>query len=143
MLTRGRILDLIPHAGAMCLLDHVVEWDQSGIHCRSDSRAGPSHPLRHDDRVAMVHLIEYGAQAAALHAGLMAREAGVEAVAGGYLAGLRDVVLTEQQIDVAAAVLDVYARQQAGGPQGMIYHFEVMSAGVSHCSGRLTVMNTT
>lgn len=140
MLTRAQILDLIPHGAAMCLLDQVLEWNQVGIHCRSDSRHGQPHPLRHGGRVAAVNLIEYGAQAAAVHGGLLARAAGAT-IMGGYLAGLRDVMLSGQHVDVATAALDVYAEQQAGGPQGMIYRFEVASAGVTQCRGRLTIMS--
>ena len=36
-LTRAKIAGLIPHAGAMCLLDGVVQWDANRISCVSRS----------------------------------------------------------------------------------------------------------
>ena len=34
-LTKAEIAALIPHAGAMCLLDRVVHWDAEKIRCTS------------------------------------------------------------------------------------------------------------
>ena len=67
---------LIPHQGAMCLLDDVVAWDDQRIHARSDSHRRDDNPLRSDGRLRAVHLCEYGAQAMAVHGGLVARAAG-------------------------------------------------------------------
>lgn len=144
MLTREQILGLIPHDGAMCLLDHVTEWDQSGIRCSSRSHLdGHSHPLWRGNGVAAVHLIEYGAQTAAVHAGLLADESTEPAARGGYLAGLRNIEFTECRIDTITTALDIRAYREMGGPQGMIYRFAISSAGVTQCSGRLTIMGAT
>ena len=43
-LGRDEILALIPHGGAMCLLDVLLNWDADHITCLSH-RAG--NPLRH------------------------------------------------------------------------------------------------
>lgn len=138
-LTRDRIQALIPHAGAMCLLDAVLEWDLAGIRCRAESHRGHDHPLRREGRLAAVHLIEYAAQAAAAHTALLTREQGA-APTGGVIAGLRDVVLAETRIDTVAAPLEIEACRSLGGPQGMIYRFTVRSAGALLASGRLTIM---
>lgn len=125
----------------MCLLDHVIQWDEAQIQCRSNSHhQGNSHPLWNADGVAAVHLIEYAAQAAAVHGGLVARDAGQQAAAG-FLAGVRQVTLARQRIDDIASALDIRAYRKMVGPQGLIYDFEVASAGERHCSGRLTVMH--
>ena len=46
MLTRARILELIPHQGTMCLLDEVTAWSDATITCRTRSHLSPDNPLR-------------------------------------------------------------------------------------------------
>lgn len=141
-LTRAQIMALMPHAGAMCLLDGVVDWDADHILCRSERfHCDHAHPLRHNGRLAGVTLAEYGAQAAAAHAGLFAQQAGQGQArqTGGFLAGLRDVQLPVESVDCINTALDIHAWREVGGPQGMIYRFEVASAGVVRATGRLTI----
>lgn len=143
-LNRAQILALIPHDGAMCLLDSVVDWDDACIHCRSDTlHQAHAHPLRHAGGVAAVHLIEYGAQAAAVHGGLLASQSEERPRSGGVLASLRDVVLSEKRVDAIGAPLDIHAYREMGGVQGMVYRFVVESAGTLRSSGRLTIMGFT
>lgn len=66
---------LIPHQGSMCLLDSVAHWDDVRIHARSGSHARDDNPLRRDGRLRALHLCEYGAQAMAVHGGLLAQAA--------------------------------------------------------------------
>lgn len=140
-LTREQIRALIPHAGAMCLLDSVIEWDHAGIHCRSESHRREHHPLRRNGCVAAVHLVEYAAQAAAVHAGLLARESGDGPPPGGFLAGVREVELAEQSVDSVMTPLDIRVHRQLGGAQGVIYRFVVDSAGAVQSSGQLTIVS--
>ena len=74
----------------MCLLDEIVAWDENAIHARSRSHQRTDNPLRSDDCLRAVHLCEYGAQAMAVHGGLLARAAGGSA-APGFLVSLRAV----------------------------------------------------
>ena len=39
------IAALIPHSGSMCLLDRVVEYDETQIHCRTGSHRDAANPL--------------------------------------------------------------------------------------------------
>ena len=89
---RALIAELIPHQGAMSLLDRVDSWNASSIVAGSMTHRATDHPLRHNGYLRAVHLCEYGAQAAALHGGLLARAAGSVAQPG-YLVSLRDVTL--------------------------------------------------
>jgi len=52
--TREEIAGLIPHAGAMCLLDGVLQWDESRIRCVSRSHQAPDNPMRDGGRLAAV-----------------------------------------------------------------------------------------
>ena len=76
---RALIAQLIPHQGAMSLLDQIVSWDESNIVATAATHRSTEHPLRDHGRLRAVHLCEYGAQAAALHGGLIARAAGARA----------------------------------------------------------------
>ena len=102
MIGRDEIQSLIPHQGAMCLWDEVVEWDASHIRLRARNHRDPLHPLRSGDRLHAVHLCEYGAQAMAVHGGLRAQQAGGVARPG-LLVALRDVRLHVMRIDDRAS----------------------------------------
>src|SRR5438132_13832829 len=90
---KAEIRTLIPHAGLMCLLDRVLRWDDESVVCVSETHRDPANPLRRHVRLSAVHAVEYGAQAAAVHAALRAQSAGVTPPAS-YLAALRDVHLS-------------------------------------------------
>ena len=72
-LGREAIEALVPHKHAMCLWDAVLAWDAERIVLRSDGHRDPGHPLRSGGRLRALHLCEYGAQAMAVHGGLLAR----------------------------------------------------------------------
>ncbi len=132
---------LIPHQGAMCLLDEVVAWDANAIHARSRSHARADNPLRSDGRLRAVHLCEYGAQAMAVHGGLLARAAGGTA-APGLLVSLRAVELRVERIDDLAGALDVHAEKLAGSDASWQYAFRIEHAGVVLAQGRAAVLAT-
>jgi predicted hotdog family 3-hydroxylacyl-ACP dehydratase len=130
---------LIPHQGSMCLLDEVMGWTDDAIHMRSVSHTDPDHPLRSDDRLRALHLCEYGAQAMAVHGGLLARAAGGIA-APGFLVSLRAVELHVDRVDDLAGFIDVYAERLLGGEGSWQYAFRVEHAGVLLARGRAAVM---
>jgi predicted hotdog family 3-hydroxylacyl-ACP dehydratase len=132
--------ELIPHRGAMCLLDAVVACDDARIHLRAVSHRDPGNPLRSDDRLRAVHLCEYGAQAMAVHGGLLARRNG-NVAAPGLLVALRGVQLHVERIDDLAGALDVHAEQLAAGAGGWQYAFRVEHAGRVLAAGRAMVMS--
>ena len=130
---------LIPHAGAMCLLDYVAAWDATSIHARSASHLRVDNPLRSDGRLRALHLCEYGAQAMAVHGGLLARAAGGTAMPG-YLVSLRDVDLRVARVDDLDGLLDVHAQRLLGGEGSWQYAFRVEHAGTTLASGRADVI---
>ena len=73
VLSRDAIAALIPHQGAMCLLEEVLSCDDDGIVCRAVSHRDAAHPLRDDGILPAVCGIEYAAQAMAVHGALMDR----------------------------------------------------------------------
>jgi predicted hotdog family 3-hydroxylacyl-ACP dehydratase len=133
---------LIPHKGTMCLLDEVIAWDANAIHARSRSHRRGDHPLRSDGRLRAVHLAEYGAQAMAVHGGLLARDAGGVA-APGLLVSLRAVELLVERVDDLAGALDVHAEKLVGSDASWQYAFRVEHEGVVLARGRAAVLATT
>ena len=136
---RELIAELIPHQGAMSLLDRVDSWNASTIVAGSTTHRATDHPLRHNGYLRAVHLCEYGAQAAALHGGLIARAAGTVAEPG-YLVSLRDVTLSRSRIDDLPGELQIRAElllQDSGSWQ---YRFAASHAGTPLASGRLAII---
>jgi len=131
---------LLPHAGAMCLLDAVEAWDATAIHAVSIGHARPDHPLRSGTGLHAVHLAEYGAQAMALHGALLARAGGGEAVRPGMLVSLRDVRLAEAFVDATGGRLEVRAERLYADAAGAQYAFRVAQAGRVLASGRAAAM---
>jgi predicted hotdog family 3-hydroxylacyl-ACP dehydratase len=138
-LDRAGIAGLIPHAGRMCLLDAVESWSAAEIRCVSDTHRDPANPLRRDGILAAVHLVEYGAQAMAVHGGLAERAAGGTPKPG-LLVALRDVKLEVARIDDIAAPLTVTAKRLVANAGGWLYGFEVEAAGRRLASGRVSVI---
>jgi predicted hotdog family 3-hydroxylacyl-ACP dehydratase len=139
MIERAAIEAMIPHKGAMCLWDAVVDWDDRRIRLRSDGHLDPAHPLRSDDRLRAVHLCEYGAQAMAVHGGLRGAAAGGEPKVG-FLVALRDVQLHVARIDDLADALECEAELLAESAASQQYGFRIMHAGSVVAEGRAAVM---
>jgi predicted hotdog family 3-hydroxylacyl-ACP dehydratase len=141
MLPKTDWAQLIPHAGSMCLLDAVVAWDERTIHAVSAGHARADHPLRSANGLHAVHLAEYGAQAMALHAGLLARSGGTRTGRPGRLVSLRDVQLFEEYVDDLDGRLDVHAECLYAGDDGAQYAFRVEHRGRLLTSGRAAVIH--
>jgi predicted hotdog family 3-hydroxylacyl-ACP dehydratase len=139
--TRAQIAGLIPHSGAMCLLDGVVEWDANRIRCMSRSHRAMDNPLRTDGRLPAVCGVEYAAQAMAVHGGLTGKFGGRPRA--GYLASLRDVVCRRERLDDLEGDLLVEAEQVAGDGAHVIYRFRLRVGEVEVLSGQaLVVLDT-
>lgn len=137
--TRAEIEQLIPHAGGMCLLERVLAFDDSGLHAQSEAHRDPAHPLRRDGRLSALHLCEYGAQAMAVHGGLLAAREGRTAPPG-LLVSLRGVELGRTFIDDLPGPLDVYALDVADSGAGWQCSFRIEHAGEVLATGRASVL---
>jgi len=141
-LDRAGIARRIPHSGRMCLLDRLAAWDAGAIHCTTATHAQPDNPLRTASGLLSPNLIEYAAQAMALHGGLLAAE-GSEPSAG-FLASARNVRLSVARIDDIAGELQVHAQRLTGDQSQVLYQFAVEdAAGRLLAEGRaVVVLNT-
>jgi len=137
VLDRARIAEMIPHAGAMCLLDAVVAWDGKTIACLATSHRVPDNPLAVGGRLYAVCGVEYASQAMAVHGGLIR---GGRAPAAGYLASLRDVTCAVERLDVLAGDLLVSAELMMADDTRVIYRFDLSCDARPVMSGRAAVV---
>jgi predicted hotdog family 3-hydroxylacyl-ACP dehydratase len=135
-------IERIPHAGAMRLLDVVHDWNDTHIHATGERHRPHDHPLRSEGGLHAVHLAEYGAQAVAVHAALMAAASGDTRTRQGRLVSLRDVQLMAEYVDLAAAPLDVHAECLIADERGAQYAFKVVQRAQLLAAGRVAVMHT-
>jgi predicted hotdog family 3-hydroxylacyl-ACP dehydratase len=123
---KSDIAQRIPHEGAMCLLDGVLEWNAETIRCRATSH------------LYAISGVEYASQAMAMHGALSGSVTGRPRA--GYLASLRDVVCHRAWLDESAAELIVTAQRVMGDESRVVYGFSVVAGGTEIVAGRATVV---
>lgn len=139
MIGHDEICAMIPHAGSMCLLDSVEQWDEQSIVCQSRSHTLKSNPLRKNHQLSAVHAIEYGAQAMAVHGCLLARARG-ETLKPGYLAALKEVQLHLSRLDDLGEPLIISAQQLIAAGGNLMYTVSIRCADQEVASARATVV---
>jgi predicted hotdog family 3-hydroxylacyl-ACP dehydratase len=138
-ISREQILTLLPHAGAMCLLDAVLRWDAASVRCLSRRYRDPDNPMRRaDGALGPACGIEIAAQAMAVHGRLSAGNAGPPV--RGYLVSLRDVQLHAGRLDAAEGDLVIDAERLLGDAHGATYRFCLTRQGAECLAGRATVV---
>ena len=139
MIERSQIATLIPHAGAMCLLDKVVSWDAGAIRCVTTRHRTSDNPLRRaDGKIGGICAVEFAAQAMALHGRLAADTS--DAPKPGFLASVRDVRLHTPFLDEVVGEIVIDAALLMGDGRGATYSFTLSTALDKLASGRATVI---
>jgi predicted hotdog family 3-hydroxylacyl-ACP dehydratase len=138
LIDKSVIANMIPHAGPMCLLEGVLEWDAKSIRCASRNHRDPNHPLRAGDRLPALAAIEYAAQAMAVHGGLSA--SAQSKPRAGYLASVRDVICRRERLDDLDGYLVIDATRILGDESRVVYEFSVRVGEVDVLSGRATAI---
>lgn len=135
-MTETAIADRLPHAGAMVLIESVLEHGESHIICRT--RTGPldEHPLARNGRLPATALAEYGAQAMAVHGSLLGGDAPPRP---GRLVALPELSLACAALEEPAE-LTIHAERLGGTAAGESYRFSVSSKERMLARGRATVM---
>jgi len=139
ILDRAALAALLPHAGAMCLLDAVESCDRQRIVCTTMQHRNPHNPLAVDGRLGCVQGIEFAAQAMAIHGALVAFPAGVRPAVG-WLGRIRDCVLHWDRIDTHAGSLRVSATRVAAAGGALMYGFAIDAGHVRVIAGTATVV---
>jgi len=122
-LGKAQIAGMIPHAGAMCLLDEVAQWDAATIRCIARGHRDAGNPLRAGAELPALCGIEYAAQAMAVHGRLSAVLS--ETPRAGYLASVRDVVCHAPRLDDLEGELVIEAEKLAGDGASVLYGFRI------------------
>ena len=141
-LDRAGIAQRIPHSGSMCLLEQLDGWDAEVIRCSTTTHRLADNPLRTAGGLLAPNLIEYAAQAMALHGGLLAAEGSTPSA--GFLASARNVRLAVARLDDIEGALRVQARRLSGDERQILYEFAVNADdGRTLAEGRaVVVLNT-
>ena len=113
--------DILPHDGAMVLLDRVLSWDSERGICAVVSHLDPRNPLRRAGTLPAICGMEFLLQAAAVHGALRAG-----GTPRGYVAVLRDVAwMVDRLDDPALGELRAGARLVSEESGGVIYELEL------------------
>lgn len=140
MLEKSQIATLLPHQGSMFLLDRVTRFDRNEIECRATSHRDADNPLRHDNRLPAHVAIEYAAQAAGVHGGLLNQQMNPHAPAQmGYLAVISNLHWQVERLDDLPGELAVHARRTAVTPGGRAYRVEIRHGGGPIMTGDLVI----
>jgi predicted hotdog family 3-hydroxylacyl-ACP dehydratase len=139
MIARDEILSLVPHGPNMCLIDTVIEWDELQILCVARNHVRADHPLRRDGRLSAIHVIEYGAQAMAVHGALLARDKGGRARPG-MLVSARNFETTRERLDDLPGALEIHGRRELLRGDSMMHSFEARHLGIPIATGRVAVL---
>jgi len=138
----GAVVDvgtLLPHAGAMVLLDRILDWDGAIISCAASSHRDGSNPLRHGERLPALSGVEYAAQAIAAHR-VLAGGAGPVAPLQGRLAAIRNLRLFVDRLDDVVGDVTVSAQTLLVDGGRAIYDFTIDAGNRRLLQGRATVV---
>jgi predicted hotdog family 3-hydroxylacyl-ACP dehydratase len=119
-LSKAEFAALIPHTGAMNLLDRVVDYDAEILHAVTGSHRSEQNPLRRDGRLSAATGIEFAAQAMAIHGALIA---GDSSARPGYLALAREIRWTTQYLDDVMDDLDIRVQRLLVQTDSAMYGF--------------------
>jgi predicted hotdog family 3-hydroxylacyl-ACP dehydratase len=133
------IAALIPHQGGMCLVEDVIEWDDSRIVLTTSTHRSLDNPLRVDGKLRAVHLCEYGAQAMAVHGAL---KAAPERAPPGMLVSLRSVTFARDYIHDLAGLLRIEAECLQATDSSQQYSFRITHDDETVAEGRAAVLLT-
>lgn len=115
------ISDLVPHAHDMVLLENVVSFDDSHVVTRTTTHQKTDNPLRFKGRLTAVSGAEYGAQAMAVHGGLLGHDS------AGYLSALSNLAFHVTYLDEIGGALTVEAHKYMSDGHFMVYDFNICS----------------
>jgi predicted hotdog family 3-hydroxylacyl-ACP dehydratase len=138
VIEHSEIVALIPHAGAMCLLDGVLRWDATSIRCVASSHRNKDNPLAVDGSLGAACGVEYAAQAMAVHGSLVGAVGKRPKL--GYLASIRALSLYRQRLDDIEDPLIIEAHQLAGEGTRVAYSFAITCGDAKILEGRATVL---
>ena len=137
-LNQKEIETLIPHSGAMSLLNEVLKWDEDHIICLANSHRSKHNPLRNENALSSVCGVEYAVQAMAVH-GALSKSDPDEEPRPGYLASIKNLDLLVSSLDDIESDLVIEAELLMRDKEFLVYQFRVLSEGLNLLSGRAII----
>ncbi len=122
-LNKTQFAHLIPHTGSMSLIDRVESWAAKQINCTTKSHLATDNPLRLNNSLSAMNLIEYGAQSMAIHGGLLTGHC-----LPGYLAAVRGANFYIDSLDTIKDSLYIEAKAELKIDNGAVYTFSIYDA---------------
>lgn len=139
-LTKPDIEAMIPHAGDMCLLEQVISFSNDEIVCRTQSHLNSDNPLKTNGKLSKMHLIEYGAQAIAVHGGLLQRDSDNAQPKLGYIATVKAVKWGD--FEPLTEFLEIKATTVIRDESSKLYEFIITDPQLRNiCSARVMVIH--
>ena len=138
LISKAALSRLIPHHGAMCLLDTVERWDDTSILCTAASHRDATNPLRRDNQLEAICGLEYAAQAMAVHVGLLEQRKKRRQTVG-YLGAVKNLMLRVARLDDVKGDLTVKATRLVGEVGCFIYTFRVSAERQELLDGRASI----
>lgn len=129
------VAELVPHSGAMVLLDRLVEAGADRVRCAV--RIRPDSTFCTDGAVPAIVAMEYMAQAVAVYAGMRGRAHG-EPPRVGYILGTRELKLNVDAFAVGEE-LEVVARHEWGDERLGVFECSVARGGTVAATAMLNV----
>ena len=137
-LNKKEIEALIPHNGAMSLLNEVLKWDEDHIVCLANSHRIKHNPLRNENVLSSGCGVEYAAQAMAVHGALSTGDPDEEPRPG-YLASIKNLDLLVSSLDDIESDLVIEAELLMRDKEFLVYQFRVLSEDLNLLSGRAII----
>ena len=130
--------ELIPHGDSMCLIDHVIQYDQNSIICHTHSHRANDNPLKEGGTIHAVILNEYAAQAAAIHAGLLHSKLGN--VKPAFVGAIKNFEFHQKTVNQIDAPLHIKASLELSQDTGAIYRFDITADTAKIANGKLVLV---
>lgn len=109
---------LLPHRGAMKLIDEVIEINER--HCVTVSTVSPRWPLYEDGHVDPIILVELAAQTAGINFGWHEMREGKGAAKQGWLVGIKRADFFCNKIPLGSAIVVTVEEQSKNGTYATI-----------------------
>ncbi|MBI1358762.1 MAG: 3-hydroxylacyl-ACP dehydratase [Alphaproteobacteria bacterium] len=126
---------LIPHSGAMRLIDQVVSAAGEEVVCTTRTHLSPDNPLRVNGALPASAAIEYAAQAMAVHAALSRGGPPRR----GFLVVASGVAWTADRLDQGDSTMEIRATRLASTGLGAQYAFDLSAGPGVQVTGTLTL----
>jgi len=137
LISKKDLCQLLPHAGGMCLLDSVVDWNMTTIRCIACSHIDRQNPLRQPDGLASICGLEYAAQAIGVHIGLTTSSDHGPAI--GYVGAVKALNLHSPRLDTFKEDLEIECQNLFGQGTSFIYSFVVKAGRAKLLEGRASI----